>query len=73
MIYTDGLSITGLRGVGIIITSPEKDVLKYGVQLQFLATNIKVKYKAILTSLRIVRTLGIKNLRLRIDSKLIVG
>ena len=27
-IYTDGLSITGLRGVGIIMTSPEKDVLK---------------------------------------------
>ena len=73
MIYTDGLSITGLRGVGIIITSPEKDVLKYGVQIQFLATNIKVEYKAILTSLRIARTLGIKNLRLRIDSKLIVG
>ena len=55
------------------MTSPEKDVLKYGVQLQFPATNNEAKYEAILTSLRIARALGIKNLRLRIDSKLIVG
>ena len=55
------------------MTSPEKDVLKYGVQLQFPATNNEAKYVAILTSLRIARALGIKNLRLRIDSKLIVG
>ena len=28
----DGLSVTGLGGIGIIMTSLEKDVLKYGVQ-----------------------------------------
>ena len=43
------------------MTSPEKDVLKYGVQLQFPATNNEAKYEAILTSLRIARALGIKN------------
>ena len=69
----DGLFVTGLRGVNIIMTSPEKDVLKYGVQLQFLATNNEAEYKAVLTSMRIARALGIKNLRLRTDSKSIVG
>ena len=29
----DGLSIVGLGGIGVIVTSLEKDVLKYGVQL----------------------------------------
>ena len=40
--------------------SPDKDVLKYGVQLQFLATNNEAKYEAILTCLRLAKALGIK-------------
>ena len=55
------------------MTLPEKDVLKYGVQLQFPVTNNEAKYEAVLTSLRIVKALGIKNLKLRTDSKLIFG
>ena len=70
--YADGSSVTGLRGVGVIVSSPEKDVLKYGVQLQFLATNNEAEYEAILTSLRIAKALGVKNLKLKTDSKLIV-
>ena len=35
--------------------------------------NNEAKYEAILTSLRIVKALGVKNLKLRTDSKLIVG
>ena len=34
--------------------------------------NNEAKYEAILTSLRIVKALGVKNLKLRADSKLIV-
>ena len=54
------------------MTSLEKDVLKYGVQLQFPAMKNEAEYDVILTSLRIEKALGIKNLKLRIDSKLIV-
>ena len=72
-VCTDGSSIIGLGGIGIIMMSPKKEVLKYGVQLQFLATNNEVEYEAVLTSLRITGALGIKNLRLKTDSKLIVG
>ena len=53
--------------------SQEKDVLKYEVLLQFLATNNKTEYEAVLTSLRIAKALGIKNLKLKTNSKLIVG
>ena len=69
----DDSSVAGLEGVNVIVTSPKKDVLKYKVQLYFLAKNNEVEYKAILTSLRIAKALGVKNLKLRTDSKLIVG
>ena len=57
----------------MIVTSLGKDALKYEVQLQFPTTNNVVEYEAILTSIRIVKALSVKNLKLRTDSKLIVG
>ena len=53
--------------------SLENDVLKYGVQLQFPVTNNEAEYEVVLASLRVARALGVKNVRLRSDSKLIVG
>ena len=55
------------------MTSLENDVLKYGVQLQFPITNNETEYEAVLASLRVATALGVKNVRLRSDSKLIVG
>ena len=55
------------------MTSPENDVLKYGVQPQLLAINNEAEYEVVLASLRVARALGVKNVRLRSDSKLIVG
>ena len=47
MIYTDG-SFTQKKGrVGIVITSPEGDTLKYEVQLKFPVTNNEAEYEAI--------------------------
>ena len=38
-IHTDKSSTQKKGGVGTVITSPEEDVLKYGVQLKFPITN----------------------------------
>ena len=73
MVYADGSLVIGVEGVGVILLSPEKDVLKYGAQLQFPATNNEAKYEVVLTSLRIVNALGVRNLKLNTDSKLVVG
>ena len=48
-------------------------MLKYGVQLKFLATNNKVEYEGILMGLRIEKALGAKNLLIQSDSKLVIG
>ena len=72
-VHTDGLSIIGLIGAGVVIISLKKDIFKYGVQLQFSATNNEAKYEVVLTNLRIAKALGTKNLKLKTDSKLVVG
>ena len=56
-ICTNGSFVTGLGGIGVIMTSPENKILQYGVQLQFLTTNNEAEYEAILASLRVARAL----------------
>lgn len=53
MIRADGSSVQKRGEVGVVINTPEGEILKYEVQLQFLATNNEVEYEAILTRLRI--------------------
>lgn len=55
MTHIDGPSASGIGGVGVVLLSLEKDVLKYGVQLQFLATNNEAKCEAILTGLKVTK------------------
>ena len=71
-IQTDGLSAQKRGGVGVVITTPDGEILKYGVQLRFPATNNEAEYEGILTGLRLGRALGAKNLLIQSDSKLVV-
>ena len=71
-IHTDGSSTQKRGGAGVVITSPEGDILKYEVQLKFPVTNNEVEYEAILSGLRIAQALGAKNALLRSDSQLVI-
>ena len=48
-IQIDGSSAQRRGGVRIVITTPDREVLKYGVQLEFPATNNEVEFEGILT------------------------
>ena len=72
-IQTDGSSAQRRGGVGVIITTLDGEVLKYGVQLKFPAINNEVEYESILTGLRLGRVLGVKHLLVQNDSKLVIG
>ena len=72
MIQTDSSLAQKRAGVGVVITNPDGEILKYGVQLRFPATNNEVEYEGILTGLRLGKALGVKNLLIRSDSKLVV-
>ena len=71
-IQTDGSSAQKRGGVGVIITTLGGEILKYGVQLRFLATNNETEYEGILTGFRLEKALGMKNLLIQSDSKLVV-
>ncbi|XP_023883676.1 uncharacterized protein LOC111995965 [Quercus suber] len=70
-IQTDGSSARKKGGVGVVIVSPDGEVLKYGVQLMFPATNNEAEYEGILTGLRLGKVLRAKTLLVQNDSKLI--
>ncbi|XP_023889770.1 uncharacterized protein LOC112001829 [Quercus suber] len=73
VMQTDGSSAQKRGGVGVVITTPDGETLKYGVQLKFPATNNEAEYEGILTGLRLGRELGARNLLVQNDSKLIIG
>ena len=62
-----------MGGVEVVIIAPDGEVLKYGVQLKFPATNNEAEYEGILTRLRVEKALGAKNLFFQSDSKLVIG
>ncbi|XP_030936699.1 uncharacterized protein LOC115961954 [Quercus lobata] len=72
-IQTDSSSAQRKGGVGVVITTPNGEVLKYGVQLKFSATNNEAEYEGILTGLRLRKALGAKNLLIQSNSKLVIG
>ena len=72
-IQIDGSSAQGRGGVRVVITTPDGEKLKYGVQLKFPAMNNEAEYEGILTRLRLGRALRIKHLLVQNDSKLVIG
>ena len=73
MIQTVSLSAQRRGGAGVVITNPDGEMLKYRVQLKFLATNNETEYEGILTGLRLGKALGAKNLLIQNDSRLVIG
>ena len=71
-IQTDESSAEKRGKVGVVIITPDGEILKYGVQLKFPATNNKDEYEGVLTGLRLGRALGAKNLLVQNDSKLVI-
>ena len=72
MIQTDGSSAQKRGRVGVVITTPDEAILKHGVQLRFPATNNEAEYEGILIGLRLRKALGVKNLLIQSESKLVV-
>ena len=57
----------------MVLISPEGEILKYVVRLQFPATNNEADYEALLTRLSLARVLEAKNLIVQADSQLVIG
>ena len=71
MIWTDDSFNQRARGIGVILQSPEGDLIDYAICLQFL-TNNKVEYEAVLTGLHLAKVAGASSVVIHNDSQVII-
>jgi ribonuclease HI len=57
----------------VILESPEGDIIKRAIRLQYATTTNEAEYKALLTRLKLAKALGATELDICSDSQLIVG
>jgi ribonuclease HI len=58
--YFDGSYTLKGAGADVVLISPEGDILKYAIQLEFPATNNTAEYEGLITVLRLAKDLGIR-------------
>ena len=58
-------------GVGVVLTSPKGDKLKYVLQVHFAASNNVAEYEALIHGLRLAKELGIRRILCYGDSDLV--
>jgi ribonuclease HI len=57
--YFDGFYTLKGAGAGIVLIPPKGDVLKYAIQLEFLATNNIIEYKGLVNGIWLAKDHGI--------------
>ncbi|GJU74210.1 reverse transcriptase domain-containing protein [Tanacetum coccineum] len=69
----DGSSCTDGSGAGLILTHPEGIEFTYALRFRFDVTNNKAEYEALIAGLRIAEQMGVKNLQVNVDSRLVAN
>ncbi|GJT89561.1 reverse transcriptase domain-containing protein [Tanacetum coccineum] len=72
-LFTDGSSYVDGSGAGLILTSPEGTEFTYALRFQFTASNNKAEYEALIAGLWIVAQIGVRNVHVSVDSKLVAN
>ncbi|GKD41285.1 reverse transcriptase domain-containing protein [Tanacetum coccineum] len=72
-LFTDGSSCVNGSGAGLILTSPEGTKFTYALRFQFAASNNDAEYEALIAGLRITAQMGVRNVKVSVDSKLVAN
>ncbi|GJY12135.1 reverse transcriptase domain-containing protein [Tanacetum coccineum] len=72
-LFTDGSSCVDGCGAGVILTDPGGVEFTYALRFQFEATNNEAEYEALIAGLRIAKKIGVQNLKVNVDSKLVAN
>ena len=72
-IHTNGSSNRHAGGAGVVIRTPEGDKIECMIQLDFLTTNNKAEYEALVAGLDLVKAAGAENMILHYDSQVITS
>ncbi|GJR92150.1 reverse transcriptase domain-containing protein [Tanacetum coccineum] len=73
ILFTDGSSCVDGSGAGLILTRPEGTEFTYAIRFQFTASNNEAEYEALIAGLRIAAQMGVRNVQVSIDSKLVAN
>lgn len=71
--YIDGASNARGLGVGIVLESPEGVRMEKSLRLGFKASNNEAKYEARITRLQAAHKLGVEEVEVLSDSRLVVN
>ena len=69
----DGSSNVNGAGIGLVLTSPEGDLIQQAIRCGFKATNNEAEYEALIAGLNLAQDMVIKKLSIRSDSQLVVN
>ncbi|GKC80143.1 reverse transcriptase domain-containing protein [Tanacetum coccineum] len=72
-LFTDGSSCVDGSGAELILTSPKGMEFTYALRFQFTDSNNKEEYEALIAGLRIAARMGVRNIQVRVDSKLVAN
>ena len=72
-VYVDDTANQRGSGVGLVLISPEKNIIEKSLRLGFSTTNNEAEYKALLQRMAMVQKMGGKTADMFSDSRLVVG
>nr|GEX60825.1 hypothetical protein [Tanacetum cinerariifolium] len=72
-LFTDGSSCVDGSSAGLILTCPEGTEFTHALRFQFTASNNEAEYEALIAGLRIAAQMGVRNVHVSVDSKLVAN
>ncbi|XP_074323812.1 uncharacterized protein LOC141660721 [Apium graveolens] len=71
-LHVDGSATAERSGAGLILSSPGRFTIQQAIAFAFKATNNQAEYEALLSGLRLAKSLGVRNLTIYSDSQIVV-
>ncbi|XP_057780030.1 uncharacterized protein LOC130998612 [Salvia miltiorrhiza] len=72
-LYVDGSSNMRGSGLGLVLISPQGDMVEQSIRCEFKATNNEAEYEAMLAGLGLAKEMGVKRISVFSDSQLVVN
>ncbi|XP_071718123.1 uncharacterized protein [Rutidosis leptorrhynchoides] len=72
-LFTDGALSSDGAGACLILIGPDGEEHTYALRFEFPASNNEAEYEALLSGLRMAEKMGIKYLKVSVDSQLVVN
>lgn len=72
IVYVDGSSAGGRSRAGMVFWGPNREEFRYALKFGFTATNNEAEYEAVLSAMEIAQEMGILNIEIRSDSRVVV-